>query len=405
MALTDTAIRNAKAKDRPYKMADAQGMHLLVKPNGGKYWHLKYRFAGKEKILALGVYPETTLAEAREKRTQARKLLLSNLDPSQTKKEEKRQTILKSENNFEAIAREWYENQKPGWTERHAHYVMRRLEVDIFPTLSTRPIAEITAPELLTTIRLIEKRGAIDLAHRALQTCGQIFRYAIVTARAERDVSADLRGALKTKKAIHHAAMGASELPEFLEKLDSYDGHLQTKLALKLLLLTFVRTTELRAAQWSEINFDAAEWRIPAERMKMRQLHIVPLSKQSLSVLEELKKINGHSPFVFPGQRNSQKCMSENAILYALYRMGYHSRATGHGFRSTASTILNETGFRSDVIERQLAHSERNKVRASYNHAEYLPERRKMMQHWADYLDTVADGKGSVVVGHFEKVA
>ncbi len=401
MPLTDISCKTAKPSSKSRKLADTNGLYLEIMPNGSKYWRLKYRFAGKEKRLAIGVYPEVSLSEARDKREKARKLLATNIDPSQAKRENKRQAVLKYENTFEAIAREWHENQKPGWTQRHAHYVMKRLEADVFPTLSTRPIAEITAPELLSTIRLIEKRGAIDIAHRAIQTCGQIFRYAIVTGRAERDVSADLRGALKTRKKVHHASIQAADLPEFLEKLDTYDGHLQTKLALKLLLLTFVRTTELRAAQWSEINLDAAEWRIPAERMKMRQLHIVPLSKQSITVLEELKKINGHSPFVFPNSANPQKCMSENTVLYALYRMGYHSRATGHGFRSTASTILNETGFRPDVIERQLAHSERNKVRASYNHAQYLPERRKMMQWWADYLEAAAEGKSNVITGKF----
>jgi integrase len=401
MPLTDVVCKSAKPTDKPRKLADAHGLYLEVTPNGGKYWRLKYRFGGKEKRLAIGVYPETSLAEAREKRAEARKLLAANIDPSQAKKEEKRQTILKYENTFEVMAREWHENQKGVWTERHAYYVLRRLETDIFPALSARPMSEITASELLAVLRLIEERGAIDLAHRALQTCGQVFRYAIVTGKAERDVSADLRGALKTKKAVHHAHIQEHELPEFLERLDSYEGLLQTKLALKLLLLTFVRTTELRAAQWSEINFGTSEWRIPAERMKMRQLHIVPLSKQAIVILEALKSMNGHSSFIFPNHSNSKKCMSENTVLFALYRMGYHSRATGHGFRSTASTILNETGFRSDVIERQLAHGERNKVRASYNHAEYLPERRKMMQHWADYLEGVAESKSNVVVGKF----
>ncbi len=389
MALTDTAIRNAKAKDKPYKISDAQGMHLLIKPNGGKYWRLKYRIAGREKILALGVYPETTLAEAREKKTQARKLLATNIDPSQSKKEEKLQTLLKNENNFEAVAREWHENQTHVWTNRHAYYVMRRLETDIFPCLSVRPIADITAPELLTTIRLIEKRGATDLAHRALQTCGQIFRYAIVTSRAERDVSADLRGALKAKKVTNHAYLKESDIPKFLAKLDDYQGEELTQQAIRLLLLTFVRTGELRGAQWEEFSFSAKEWRIPAERMKMRQLHIVPLSSQAIEILEKIQALNLTSPYVFPGSRNYTKCMSENTILYALYRMGYHGRATGHGFRATASTILNEKSFRSDVIERQLAHGERNSVRASYNHAEYLSERRQMMQFWADYLDSI----------------
>ncbi len=401
MPLTDIVCKNTKPSDKSRKLADGNGLYLEVSPNGGKYWRLKYRFAGKEKRLALGVYPEVSLSEARDKRTQARKLLANGVDPSQEKKEVKRLATLKSENCFKAIAEEWLETQKPSWTARHAYYVYRRLETDIFPVLGNRPISDITAPELLSVLRLIEKRGAIDLAHRALQTCGQIFRYAIVTSRAERDISADLKGALKTKKTVHHAHIQGAELPEFLEKLDAYDGHLQTKFALKLLLLTFVRTTELRAAQWVEFNFDKTEWRIPAERMKMRQLHIVPLSQQAIEVLKDLRKITGHSPFLFPNHANPQKCMSENTILYALYRMGYHSRATGHGFRATASTILNETGFRADVIERQLAHGERNKVRASYNHAEYLLERRHMMQHWADYLDGMSEGETNVIVGRF----
>ncbi len=391
MALSYITIRNAKPKEKPYKLADTEGMYLYIQPNGRKYWRFKYRFSGKEKTLALGVYPDVSLAEAREKRAQARKLLATKNDPSQVKKEQKRQAVIRDKNNFEAVAREWHESRKFGWTERHSHYVLRRLEADIFPVIGLRPLLEITAPELLAVVRNIENRGALDIAHRALQTCGQIFRYAVATGRAERDISGDLRGALKTKKTTHYASIKASDLPEFLRNLESYDGHLQTRLALRLLLLTFVRTTELRAAQWEEFNFDAAEWRIPAERMKMRELHIVPLSTQTISVLKELETLNGGRQFVFPNQANPQKCMSENTILYALYRMGYHSRATGHGFRATASTILNEQGFRPDVIERQLAHAERNKIRASYNHAEYLPERRQMMQHWADYLEEVRE--------------
>lgn len=389
MALTDTVFRNAKAKDKPYKIADAQGMHLLIKSNGRKYWHLKYRFSGKEKILALGVYPEVTLAEAREKRDQARKLLKSNIDPSQAKKDEKLKAFLKNENDFETVAREWHEKQLTRWTKHHAYYVMRRLEADIFPALSERSIGDITALELLAVIRLIEKRGAIDIAHRALQTCGQIFRYAIITGRAERDVSADLRGALQSRKATNYAYLKESDLPEFLVKLDDYQGEILTQQSIRLLLLTFVRTGELRGAKWEEFNFSAKEWRIPAERMKMRQLHIVPLSSQAINVLKKIRTLNIPSSYVFPNLRNYTKSMSENTILYALYRMGYHSRATGHGFRATASTILNEKSFRSDVIERQLAHGERNSVRASYNHAEYLPERREMMQFWADFLDKI----------------
>ncbi len=279
---------------------------------------------------------------------------------------------------------------------------MRRLEGDIFPTLGQRPINAITAPELLEAIRSIEKRGAIDIAHRATQTCGQIFRYGIAIGRAERNPAADLKGALKTRTKRNYSHLKASELPEFLSKLEAYEGFIETKLALRLLLLTFVRTTELRAAEWAEINFEKAEWRIPAERMKMREQHIVPLSRQAIAILRELHKYTGNTQYLFPGQNNPNKFMSENTMLGALYRMGYHSRATGHGFRSTASTVLNEQGFRPDVIERQLAHAERNKVRASYNHAQYLPERREMMQWWADYLDEAA-GMGQVIKVNFRR--
>jgi integrase len=271
--------------------------------------------------------------------------------------------------------------------------MMFRLEKHIFPQLRNRPIKDITAPELLSTLRVVEKSGALDLAKRLLQVCGQIFMYAIATGRAERNPVPDLRGALKTPVTKNHAYLKAADLPEYLQKLENYDGGLQTRLALKFLLLTFVRTTELRGGEWKEIDLDKAEWRIPAERMKMRDPHIVPLSRQSVALLRELKKHSGNRKYLFPNQNKPDTFISENTMLYALYRMGYHSRATGHGFRSTASTILNENGFMPDVIERQLAHGERNKVRAAYNHAEYLSERRKMMQWWADYLDGVGKKK------------
>lgn len=287
------------------------------------------------------------------------------------------------------MAIEWHNNKKQQWTERHAVYVLRRIQVDIFPILGSRAINEIKAPELLAVLRLIETRGAIDIAHRVLQTCGQIFRYAISTGRAERDISADLRGALKTRKKENYSHLEAKELPEFLDKLEKYEGDIQTKLALKFLLFTFVRTGEIRGARWEEIDFEKNEWRIPAERMKMRDLHIVPLSKQAMKVLKELHLINGYKEHLFPNRNKPITFISENTLLYAIYRMGYHLRATVHGFRATASTILNENGFKPDVIERQLAHSERNKVRASYNHAQYLPERKEMMQWWGDYLNEI----------------
>lgn len=393
MALTDVAIRTAKPKDKQYKLYDSAGLYLLVKPSGGKYWRLKYRINCKEKALAIGAYPMISLVEAREASTEAKKLLANNVDPSQVKKDQKLQEYINATNSFENVAYEWYNNQRPKWTSRYAGYVLKRIKADIFPALRLKSINKITAPELLTVLRTIETRGAIEIAHRALQTCGQIFRYAIATGRAERDISMDLRGALKTKKVEHHARLEEKDLPEFLQKLEIFDGEYQTKLAMKLLLLTFVRTIELRGAKWKEFDFNKKEWRIPAERMKMKSQHIVPLSTQTIAILNELQKLTSHREFLFPNRNRPRTFISENTILYAIYRMGYHSRATAHGFRATASTILNEYGFIPDVIERQLAHTERNKVRASYNHAQYLLERRKMMQWWADFLDVAKTTK------------
>ncbi len=401
MPITDVTARNARPEIKPYKIPDGNGMFLSVRTNGAKYWQMNYRFAGKGKTLSFGVYPEVSIKEARDKRESARKLIRESIDPAENKKAAKRQILIQTENSLEAIAREWHTNQKPGWTERHANYTIKRLEADIFPSLGYRPINEITAPELLATIRIVESRGAVDIAHRVLQTTGQIFRYAIITGRAERDISGDLKGALKVVKRKHFSSLKESDLPEFISKLEVYDGDLQTKLALKLLMLTFVRTTELRGMRWAEIDFVKCEWRIPPERMKMREPHIVPLSKQSLEILEQLKPISGHLELVFPNRSKPMNYISENTMLFAMYRMGYRSQATPHGLRSTASTILNEHGFNSDIIERQLAHAERNKVRASYNHAQYLSDRKKMMQWWADYLGRAASGGGNVVEGRF----
>jgi integrase len=392
MSLSDAKVRNAKPQTKPYKITDGEGMFLLVVPSGSKYWRFKYFFAGREKLLAFGVYPEVSLGDARERRAQARKALAAGNDPGEVKKEAKRLAVLKNENAFEAVAREWYEKRKHEWAGNTAKIALMRLERHILPKLGTLPIADITAPDILSMLRVVENSGALDTAQRVMQMCGQVFMYAIATGRAERNPVPDLRGALKTPVTKHHAYLKATDMPEFLTRLEAYDGALQTKLALRLLLLTFVRTTELRAAAWTEIDFDKAEWRIPAERMKMKELHIVPLSRKAVAVLLELKNHTGNRQYVFPNQHNLRTFMSENTMLYALYRMGYHSRTTGHGFRSTASTILNEHGFMPDVIERQLAHCERNKVRAAYNHAQYLPERRKMMQWWADYLDDKAKG-------------
>ncbi|MWL88601.1 integrase arm-type DNA-binding domain-containing protein [Cupriavidus sp. SW-Y-13] len=392
MPLTDLQIRTAKPQDKPYRKADGGGLFLEVRPNGSRYWRLAYRHLGKQKLLAIGVYPVTSLSEAREARDAAKKLLAAGEDPSAQKRLAKQAAVTAAATTFEAVAKEWHETKRGGWTPKHAVKILESLRANIFPTLGERPIAEITAQELLATLRKIEQRGALETAARVLQRSSAVFRYAVVTGRCERDPAADLKGALKPPVVQHHTALTAKELPEFLRLLDVYDGEELTKLGLRLLMLTFVRTTELRGAKWAEIDLTAAEWRIPAERMKMRDPHIVPLATQSIAVLERLKQLSGHSTFVFPNSRNPQKVMSENTLLYGLYRMGYHGRATGHGFRATASTILNELGKRADVIERQLAHAERNKVRAAYNRAQYLPERRELMQCWADYLDRCVAG-------------
>ena len=392
-SLSDAKVRNAKPRAKPYKIADGEGLFIVIMPSGSKYWRLKYFCAGKEKLLALGVYPGITLADARDRRAQARKVLAAGNDPGEVKKEAKRAATLNNANTFEVVAREWCEKRKHEWAPGSVRCKLHYLEKQLLPTLGHRAITAITAPQVLNLLRVIKQKGTLNTAQRVMQMCGQIFRYAIATGRAERNPVPDLRGALITPVVKHQASLKASDLPDYLRNLEAYDGSLQTKLGLRFLLLTFVRTKELRGAEWTEIDWKKAEWRIPAERMKMKEVHIVPLSRQAIATLRELEKLTGSRQYVFPNQHNPATFMSENTMLYALYRMGYHSRATGHGFRSTASTILNEHEFRADVIERQLAHSERNRVRAAYNYAQYLPERRKMMQWWADYLDRVARNK------------
>lgn len=391
MSLNDIAIRNAKTLDKQYKLTDEKGLHILIHPNGRKYWQMRYRYLGRERLFSLGVYPEISLKEARDKRDHARKQISSGTDPLQERKIEKIQQHIDSENSFENVAREWFEKNKAKWKVRHSRYIIKRLEQNLFPLIGFRPVNKINAPELLSVIQTIEKRGAFDIAKRALQASGQIFRYAIATGRAERDVAADLKGALTATKSISHAKLEEKELPKFLKELENYDGEYQTRLAFKLIILTAVRTIELRGAKWEEIDFKKKEWHIPAERMKMAEKHVVPLSRQSLMILQELQKITGNREFVFPNQQNAGRFMSENTLLGVIYRIGYKSKTTTHGFRAVFSTILNEHGFNRDHIERQLAHGERDKVRAVYNHAQYLPERHKMMQWWADYLDKLKD--------------
>lgn len=387
MPLTEIKLKNLKPKDKQYKISDEKGLRAVIYPHGGKYWQLKYRYGGKEKSFSIGVYPEISLKEARIKAEDARKLIREGIDPSQKKQEVKRAKLAENQNSLENIAREWYETQKRGWTERHAKYVMRRLELDLFPTLGHKAINEIKPLDLLAALKTVEKRGALDIARRLLQTTGQIYRYAVIHGNTTYDITSGLaQGLSKPQKKKHYASLDEKDLPEFINKIQNYDGEPLTKLALNLILLTFVRTSELRGARWEEIDLDKKQWVVPAERMKMSEKHIVPLSKQAINVINEVAKFTGEREFLFTHRTNPTKCMSNNTMLYAMYRMGFHSRATVHGFRATASTILNEHGFRSDVIERQLAHAERNKVRASYNHAQYLNERTDMMQWWGDYL-------------------
>lgn len=390
MPLSDTSVRNAKPESKPRKLSDGGGMFLLVTPSGGKWWRFKYRFKGKEKLLSLGVYPDVSLKEARERRDEARKLLANGIDPSEMRKAEKNSQA----DSFEEVAREWYDKFKPSWSDSHALRILRRLEQNIFPWLGSRPIKTISAPDLLAVIRRIEARGAVETAHRALQNCGQIFRYAVACGRAERDPSGDLRGALPPSEEKHHASLtDPKAVAALLRDLDAYEGSFVTRCALRLAPLVFVRPGELRHAEWSEIDLDHAEWRIPAEKMKARTMHIVPLSKQAVEILRELHALTGQGKYLFPSVRTGARPMSENTVNAALRRLGYSKdEMTGHGFRSMASTILNEQGWNRDAIERQLAHAERNSVRAAYNYAEFLPERRKMMQSWSDYLDALRSG-------------
>jgi integrase len=408
MALTDLEVKRANATEKAAKLADGSGMYLLVQPDsvkinekkkkiivpGAKYWRLDYRFAGKRKTLALGVYPDVSLSEARGQREAARKFLSNGVDPGDIKKAQKTANVALTENSFEIVAREWFLKHEPNWKENHSNKIIRRLEMDIFPWIGARPAGEILAPELLAMIRRIESRGALETAHRALANCGQIFRYAVATGRAQRNPAADLRGALPPAKGGHFASItDPKAIGELLRDLDGYQGALVTRCALRLSPLVFLRPGELRKAEWAEIELDKAEWRIPAARMKMSALHIVPLSTQAVAILREIQPLTGAGKYLFPGARTDTRPMSENAVLAALRRMGYTTdEMTGHGFRSMASTLLNEQGFNRDAIERQLAHAERDGVRAAYNYAEYLPERKRMMQAWADYLGGLAKG-------------
>ena len=391
MKLTAVAIRNTKPGKRAKKLFDGKGLFLLVRPNGARYWRFRYRFGGKEKLLSLGVYPEVGLAEARQSCQEERRLLREGLDPSRVRKEKR--TSQQTE-PFESLAREWHSRQSAVWTDVHTGTVMRRLERDVFPWLGSRPVKEITAPELLAVLRRVESRGAVETAHRIRGICSQVFRYAVATGRAERDPGGDLRGALQPSPERHLAAITEpKQVGGLLRAMWSYEGTFPVCCALKLAAYTFARPGELRAMQWSELDLQNAEWRLPAERMKARRGHLVSLARQSVRILDELRPLTGRGGFVFPSMRSSHRPMSENTLAGALRRLGYSKQEmTAHGFRSIASTLLNEQGWNRDAIERQLAHAPKDTVRAAYHRAEHLEERRKMMQAYADYLDGLRQG-------------
>jgi integrase len=388
MPLTDLAVRNAKLSDKSIKLSDGFGLYLLITKTG-KYWRMNYRFAGKQKTLAFGTYPEVSLSNARDRVSEARKQLLNDIDPSLVKAVKKLSKLEAAENTFQAVANEWYAKKLATWAPTTANKVKRYLEKDVFPILGKRPIKDINSPDLLMVLRKVESRGALELAHRIREYSGQVFRYAVATGRCQRDPSGDLRGALPPVKSKHHASITEpKKIGELLRAIDGFNGSFITKCALQLAPLVFLRPGELRHAEWSEIDFENSEWRIAAEKMKMRDKHIVPLSKQAIEILEAIKLLTGQGRYIFPSVRTYKRPMSENTVNAALRRLGFEKHEmTGHGFRSMASTLLHEQGWPHEAIERQLAHAERNSVSAAYNYAQHLQKRREMMQHWADYLD------------------
>ncbi|MEO5340231.1 MAG: integrase arm-type DNA-binding domain-containing protein [Magnetococcus sp. MYC-9] len=390
--LTDTAIKNTKPTDRQVRKSDSNGLFMQFNTNGSKLWRLAYRFGGKQKLLAVGRYPDVSLKQARERRDEARRLLDKGIDPGEHRKITKTMAVSRTEDSFEAVSREWFTKNLAKWGESYADDTIRRLERDVFPWMGGRPIMEITAPELLVVLRRIEERGTIETAHRVRSICSRVFRYGIAIGRVDRDPAADLRGALSPVVPSHRASItDPEEIGALLRAIDAYKGTFVVRCALQLAPMLFVRPGELRQAEWSEFDLDGGEWCIPGVKMKMKQTHIVPLARQAVAILRELQPLTGNGRYVFPNVQTFAKPMSAGTVLSALRRMGYaNEEMCGHGFRSTASTLLNEQGYNRDWIERQLAHSERDGVRAAYNYAQHLPERRKMMQAWADYLDQLA---------------
>lgn len=386
MPLNDMQIRRAKPAAKAYTLGDGQGLSLLIEPNGSKSWRFRYRFAGKPKMISLGVYPTITLADARSRRDDARKLVAEGKNPSEVRKEQKIALQTESESAFEKIATEWHQMKSAKWSAGYASDIMEAFQNDIFPYVGTRPVGEIKPLELLNVLRKIEKRGALEKMRKVRQRCSEVFRYAIATGRAEFNPASDLSSALEVHQSNHFPFLKADEIPDFLRALDGYTGSRLVLIATKLLMITGVRTIELRAALWSEFDLDNAIWEIPAERMKMRRSHLVPLSIQALDLLNELKIMTGNYRYVFPGRNDPNKPMSEASINQVIKRIGYDGKVTGHGFRHTLSTILHEKGYESAWIETQLAHVDKNAIRGTYNHAQYIEQRKGMLQDYACFL-------------------
>lgn len=397
MKLTDTKLRALKSTGKVQKLSDGGGLYIHVSPAGGKLWRLFYRFDGKQKTLALGKYPDISLADARRMRDEARALLAQGIDPSAQKKKAKAAAAAEAAdmaNTFEAVARDWFGKKRTAWTEGHQKKILSRLENQLFPYIGGRPISSLETADYMTAVQKAEARGAIETAHRLAQLCGQVTRFARIAGIVKHDAAAGLVEALAHVQTTHYAAITSpAELGYLLRAIDAYQGEPSICHALRVLPYVFVRSGELRGMTWDELDLNAGEWVIPAGRMKMRRPHVVPLARQVVRLLQSMRDYSGTSAFVFPGTLSASRCISDMGLLNALRRMGYSKeQMTVHGFRTTASTLLNEQGYNRDWIEAQLAHAERNAIRDAYNRAEYLPERRKMMQEWADYLDSLREG-------------
>ncbi|PHM73517.1 tyrosine-type recombinase/integrase [Xenorhabdus kozodoii] len=404
MKLTDMTIKRAKPKEKAYTLADGNGLSLLIDTNGSKGWRYRYQFAGKTKMISLGIYPVVTLNEARTKRDEARKLVANGLNPSEVRKTEKISAANLIKNTFENITHEWYEKRVDRWSAPYAKEMMETFEKDVFPYIGNRPIAEIKPMELMAVLSRMNDRGATEKLRKVRQRCGEVWRYAIVTGRAEYNPAPDLVSAFAPHKKEHYSFLTVDEIPKFYKSLNAYTGSFIVKMGMRLQMIIGARPGELRKAEWSEVDFNKAQWEIPATKMKMRRPHIVPLSSQAIDILEQIKPITGQGKYIFQGRNDANKPMSEMALNLLIRRVGYTGQATSHGFRHTMSTILHEQGYPSEWIETQLAHVDKNSIRGTYNHAQYLDGRREMLQWYADYMETLERGE-NVVHGTFGKRA